>query len=200
MSTHFPRRGGTPATPDCEHDERGGRRDDADARARRFDSERRERSDVPVSPLVREQRDADVRAAEPIRDRAAVAPGALVSDWRSTVFTASGLNVVAGLWLIAAPFVLDYGRGDPLWNDIVFGGVIALLAIARVVGAHRAEWLSWTVVAVGIWVFVSALWLDHGLTAAVNDMMVGCLVAIFGVASAMATHDGKRRGTVAPPR
>jgi hypothetical protein len=34
---------------------------------------------------------------------------------------ASGLNVLAGIWLIIAPFVLGYDDGDPYWNDIVFG-------------------------------------------------------------------------------
>jgi hypothetical protein len=199
VSTHFTRRGGTPAPPARDRDDRDRRPDEARARERRFETDRPERYDVPVSPLVREQGDPDVRASAPIRDRAAVAPGAPAADWRSTVFTASGLNVVAGLWLILAPFVLDYGDGDPVWNDVVFGGLIALLAIARVAGAHRAEWLSWTVVAAGVWVFTSALWLDSTMTAALNDIIIGALVAVFGVASGMATHDGERGGTVTPP-
>jgi SPW repeat-containing protein len=195
MSTHFTRRGGTPASPESRPDESDRRREDARTRERRFDSARSEPSDVPVSPLVREQRDAEVRASAPIRDRAAVAPGAPATDWRSTVFTASGLTVVVGLWLIVAPFVLNYGLDDPVWNDVLFGGVVALLAIVRVAGAHRAEWLSWTIVLVGAWVFASALWLDDTMTAAVNDVVAGALIAVFGVASAMATHDGRRGET-----
>jgi SPW repeat len=46
-----------------------------------------------------------------------------------TVATASGLNLLAGIWLIIAPFVLGYGDGDPYWNDIVFSVIVFVLAL-----------------------------------------------------------------------
>lgn len=39
------------------------------------------------------------------------------------------VNVVAGVWLVAAPFVLGYSRESlALWNGVVVGIVIAVLA------------------------------------------------------------------------
>jgi hypothetical protein len=49
-------------------------------------------------------------------------------DWRGDVRVASGLNVLAGVWLIISAAVLNYRADNPLWNDYLFGGAIALLA------------------------------------------------------------------------
>jgi hypothetical protein len=59
------------------------------------------------------------------------------SGWLPEIGVASGLNVLAGIWLIIAPFVVGYDKGDPYWNDIVFGAIVAVLALARLAGADR---------------------------------------------------------------
>jgi hypothetical protein len=51
---------------------------------------------------------------------------------RTTVQWTSGTNILAGLWLILAPFALEYNVGDATGNDIVIGASIALLATIRV--------------------------------------------------------------------
>lgn len=38
------------------------------------------------------------------------------------------VSLIAGVWLIAAPFVLGYS-GTPLWNDIIIGIIISGFAI-----------------------------------------------------------------------
>jgi SPW repeat len=185
MSTHFTRRGGSPAT-DRDHDER--------ARERRF---RRDEGEAPVSPLVAEQEDAALRRAAPVRDRATAPAAGSAAGWRSTVMAASGLNVLAGIWLIIAPFVLGYSGGDPYWNDIVFGAITGLIALARVAGAYRAAWLSWINALIGVWIFVSAFWLDATSTAKTNDIILGAIVFVLAVASATASDEGaaaERRG------
>jgi hypothetical protein len=41
----------------------------------------------------------------------------------------SGLNVLPGIWLIAAPFVLDYSdMARPLWTDLITGVAIILFS------------------------------------------------------------------------
>lgn len=38
--------------------------------------------------------------------------------------------VLAGIWLIIAPFVLDYSQTtSALWNDIIVGIIVAIVAI-----------------------------------------------------------------------
>jgi hypothetical protein len=109
--------------------------------------------------------------------------------WRGDVFAASGLNVLAGIWLIIAPFVLGYGSGDPYWNDIVFGAIVAVLALVRISGAYRASELSWINALIGVWLFVSAFWLDSTGRAGGNDIILGIIVFLLGIASASATED-----------
>jgi hypothetical protein len=119
---------------------------------------------------------------------------------RGTIVTASGLNVLAGIWLVVAPFVLGYRSGDPLWNDIVFGAIIALLALVRASSAYRssgrsASVLSWLNGLIGAWLVISAFWLDASGTAAINDIVLGLAVLILGLLSAMSADElrGRRR-------
>jgi SPW repeat len=189
MSTHFTRRGGTPAGSDREHAEI--------TPERRFRTERDEAAGIPVSPLVEEQQDPAMRRTAPVRDHASAPPPGPAGGWRDTVRTASGLNVLAGIWLIIAPFVLGYGGGDPHWNDILFGAITGLIALARVAGALRASWLSWVNAAIGVWIFVSAFWLDATSTAKTNDIVLGAIVFVLAIASATASDQGvaaERRG------
>jgi hypothetical protein len=109
--------------------------------------------------------------------------------WRGDVAVASGLNVLAGIWLIIAPFVLGYGNGDPYWNDIVFGAIVAVLALVRISGAYRASELGWINALIGVWLFVSAFWLDNTGRAGGNDIILGIIVFLLAIASASATED-----------
>lgn len=112
-------------------------------------------------------------------------------DWRSDVATASGLNAIAGIWLIIAPFVLGYRTGDPYWNDIVFGAVILVLGVVRATGAYRESWLSWLNALAGAWIFVSAFWLDNSSQAIWNDLIAGAVVVILALLSATASEDAE---------
>lgn len=43
----------------------------------------------------------------------------------------SFLNGLAGLWLIIAPFIINYDRSVAYWNEIVFGILVALIAFSN---------------------------------------------------------------------
>lgn len=74
---------------------------------------------------------------------------AAIRFWKPTHFTKlSWVNLVLGVWLVAAPFVLSYDRlttvqiGAPniaFWNDIVLGLILILLAGASAKIAENAE-------------------------------------------------------------
>lgn len=115
-------------------------------------------------------------------------PPAVGPDWRATVATASGINVLAGIWLIIAPFVLGYSN-NVYWNDIVFGAIVGILALARISGAWRASWLSWVNMLIGVWIFVSAFWLDNQARASWNDVILGAIVFFLGLISATAGEE-----------
>ncbi len=117
-------------------------------------------------------------------------------DVRREISTLSGLNVVAGIWLIIAPWVLGYHYLDPKWNDVVFGAIIAILALVRAAGAYRAQWMSWINALIGVWLFVAAFTIDYSGVASGNDIVLGIVVFFLAIGSADATgslFSGRRR-------
>jgi hypothetical protein len=127
-------------------------------------------------------------------------PGGGVPD-SSVAAAASGLNVVLGLWLIVAPWVLDYsGQDNAVWNRVVVGAAIAVLAITRMVSPVSTAPLSWVNVVLGGWLVVAPFVLtynDTTETAAIywNDIVVGVLVLILAAISAV-TGRASGRGRI----
>lgn len=112
--------------------------------------------------------------------------------WRDEVVGASGLNVLAGIWLIIAPWVLGYGAGDPKWNDVIFGIIVAAIGLTRALGAYRESWLSWACALIGIWIFIAAFTIDSTGTASANDIILGAIVFILAIWSASASDSARR--------
>ena len=55
----------------------------------------------------------------------------------------SWVNFVLGLWLIIAPFVLHYRELSlAMWNNVIVGIVIAILAIARALESSNVQHLQ----------------------------------------------------------
>lgn len=133
------------------------------------------------------------RGAEPLRPiDPRVPPTPPRRNWREEIVSLSGLNVIAGLWLIIAPWVLGYRGADPYWNDVVFGAIVAAFAFVRMSGAFRDAWLSVINAAIGVWVFIAAFTIDVSSTAAANDVIVGVIVFLLAIGSATATPSLRR--------
>ena len=108
------------------------------------------------------------------------------------VKTASGLNLVLGIWLLIAPFLLGNSGGGALamWNDMVVGVIVLILAWIRFANPASATGLSWTNAVLGLWLILAPFILGYSGTAAAlwNDIIVGIAVAVFGTWSALATR------------
>lgn len=104
----------------------------------------------------------------------------------------SWLNIITGIWLIIAPFVLGYFNGTARTNDIWLGIIVGVLAIIHLVS--KAVWSSWLNVIAGIWLIIAPFVLRYsGTTAIWNDVILGILVAAFALWSSgttMATSRG----------
>ena len=111
-------------------------------------------------------------------------------DWRAGVTLAGLLNLLAGAWLIASPWVLDYGAGDSALNPIIAGAIVAFIALLRV-GVWRAEWLSMINVAVGVWLFGSGFWLASSPSATWSSWLLGLAVIVLALLSIDATEEGR---------
>lgn len=115
-----------------------------------------------------------------------------------TVRWTSGINAVAGAWLIVAPFILGYTSiGAALWNDMIVGVAILAMALGRVGSPLRNEGLSWMNFALGIWLVFAPWVLSYGQeaglaadarTAGWNDLIVGIVVLVLAASSAITSR------------
>jgi hypothetical protein len=103
-------------------------------------------------------------------------------DARKATVWISSVNVLAGIWLIIAPFVLLYEHGTARINDIVVGIVIAVFALVRSLAPGlRTAWLSWLNALWGIWLIIGSFILGYGGAARTNDVILGIIVLVFGL-------------------
>ena len=125
---------------------------------------------------------------------------------RETVQWTSGVNIVAGLWLIIAPFVLGYDEiRAALWNDVVIGIIVAAFAVARVARPLMNPSLSWINAVLGLWLIVAPFVLGYGRVveaealaaegavgagqiAMWNDIIVGVIILVLGAWSALSAR------------
>ncbi|MGA7616029.1 MAG: SPW repeat protein [Thermoanaerobaculia bacterium] len=112
------------------------------------------------------------------------------TERRAQVMTASGLDVLAGIWLLISPFVITFrGLPNAVTNDVVFGIVVAVLAAIRFFGAYRASWISWLNALIGLWILVSPWFLGFSIApeAMWNNVLTGIAIIILGGWSALAS-------------
>lgn len=110
---------------------------------------------------------------------------------RTNVRWASGLDMLAGLWMIAAPFLLGYaGVATAMWNSVLIGAAIALLAGSREVGeGYRYAMPSWINLLLGAWLVISPFALGFGAVPVAfwNHVIVGLAVVAFAMWGALST-------------
>lgn len=100
----------------------------------------------------------------------------------------SGINLVLGLWLIIAPWVLHFGNAWISWDTSIAGIVIAIFAWARLSGSWGTTWLSWVNAVLGIWVAISPwVFATHSTVTYWNDVAVGIAIFILATWSALTT-------------
>ncbi len=94
-----------------------------------------------------------------------------------------GLLLLAGLWLIVAPLALGYSDSvvEALWNGVVVGVVLTVLALVRVVTPTVTANLAWVIMLLGGWLVVAPFVLGYSqgagaLAATWNDAIVGVVV------------------------
>ena len=103
----------------------------------------------------------------------------------------TGLDILAGLWLVVAPFALGFGAvSAAVWNSVIAGIAIALLASSRETHEGlRHPTASWINAIIGVWLVLSPFLLGFsGATVAMwNSVVLGIAVIVFALWSAMST-------------
>ncbi len=106
------------------------------------------------------------------------------------VRVASGINVLLSLWLIVSPFVLSFAGAVGMWDAVIVGVIVLVLAWLRSNNPAMTSALSWIVALLGLWLIVSPFIFGMaGVMALLWDyIIVGVGYIIFGVWSALASR------------
>ena len=109
---------------------------------------------------------------------------------RAQVRSASGTNLLTGIWLLLSPWALFYIDTDPVeaLNDTAVGALVALFGLARVAAPRRYSALSGMNAALGLWItspWIMGYTLDNGRLWSCT--LVGVVVMLCAAWSAGAT-------------
>ena len=114
------------------------------------------------------------------------------ASWRSEIKGASGVNLIAGIWLAMSPFVLAYRTTDPVWTQVAAGAVVALLALVRITRGAWESWMSWANAALSAGICLLAIVVADSAAAHWNGIAAGAIVLVLAALSASATESAKR--------
>ncbi len=126
-----------------------------------------------------------------VTEEPATAPMAAQPEAGMAALASAGV-FLAGVWLVLAPYGLNYentGTGfDGYWNDIVIGATIAIVAIVRMVTPIRTAALGLVTIALGAWLIMAPFVLGYNLgadamAATWNDIVVGFIVVALAMTS-----------------
>ena len=101
---------------------------------------------------------------------------------------ASWVNVLLGIWVIISPFIVQFARlPAAMWNNVIVGIIIALLALVHTSMPRQSGW-SWANVILGIWMIISPFALGVMTTAILwNNIILGIVIALVAAGNASVT-------------
>lgn len=107
--------------------------------------------------------------------------------------TAGSIDILLGIWLIIAPFMLGYSAiNGALWNDIISGFLVVIFA-AIIAGRTTtgSAWPSWVNLIIGIWLILAPFALGHSAVAAAmwNEIVSGVIIIGLSAYAAFSTTD-----------
>jgi SPW repeat-containing protein len=127
---------------------------------------------------------------------------ALTHNYAAQARTASGINILLGVWLLVSPWVFGYKAvgAAAICNSVIVGALIASLAASRCLSPRSRTGLSWVNVLLALWTMISPL--VYGYTAnrgaLVDNMVLGVAIAAFAIWSEDASTAEKNRNQHPP--
>ena len=103
-----------------------------------------------------------------------------------SIKTKNWIMALAGIWAIIAPFALHYvGTTTALWNDMIVGVVVLLLAVlaAVVQDNDNVRNLDWVNAVLGVWLILSPFILGYSVLMAAmwSDIITGVVIVALAV-------------------
>jgi hypothetical protein len=121
-------------------------------------------------------------------------------DYAAQARTASGINVLLGIWLIASPWVFDYGGRFAVVSSVMAGALIAIVAANRLASLRSTAGLSGVNLLLAVWTIASP-WLcgyAANIGAVLDNVILGVVVAALAVFSGSATVAAEKHPSGAP--
>ena len=111
------------------------------------------------------------------------------ADWRSSVVGTALVTVFVGLWLAISAALLDYDRPE---LAVIWGVVIAIIGLARLLGSAASATLACLGIAAGLLTIATALIADETSGPKVNIGLMGAAAVVLSfVALAAARESGR---------
>lgn len=119
----------------------------------------------------------------------------LARDYAAQARTASGANMLLGIWLIVSPWVFYYSGRSAVLSSVSVGTLIALLAVSRLASLHNSAALSGINLVLASWTVYSPWAYGYATNecALLDNVLVGILVAALAIWSATATDAEQRQ-------
>jgi hypothetical protein len=120
-------------------------------------------------------------------------------DLSPQIRTASGINIVLGVWLIISPWIYGYAHSamNAMTSSVIVGILVLIFGILRYNRPHARTALSWLNLILGLWTLASP-WifrLTDNTAYIANSVIVGILVGALAIWSGSATVAEHRHQT-----
>lgn len=97
------------------------------------------------------------------------------ADWRSSILGTAGISLLIGIWLLVSPAVLSY---DEPALPLIWGAVIVVLSLLRLLAPTRSQTLAITLILAGIFTALSAVLADEEAPETANAALMGGAVIV----------------------
>jgi hypothetical protein len=112
-----------------------------------------------------------------------------IRDYAAQARTASSINLLLGIWLIASPWIFDYGGRTAVVSSVMTGALIAIIAASRLASLRSTASLSGVNLLLAVWTIASP-WLGEytaNVAAVLDNVILGVVVAALAIFSGSAT-------------
>jgi hypothetical protein len=116
-------------------------------------------------------------------------------SYHQQIRIASGLNILAGFWLIVSPYGFGfYMVNPPYWSSVAVGFAVVIFATLRLAVPFRFPEISWINFALGLYLIASPFLFGFAGISSVlwNSVSAGLAIMVLAAWSAVAGSRGAR--------
>lgn len=123
-----------------------------------------------------------------------------IRDYAAHARTASTINILLGIWLIASPWIFDYGGRPAVLSSVMAGALIAIVATSRLASLRSTAGLSGVNLLLAVWTIASPWLCEYtaNVAAVLDNVILGVVVAALALFSGSATVAAEKHPPGAP--